>query len=160
MWLENNKINFILVSSAHVLPKGTTCILVPLYTHHIHELYPNPWSFNPENFNPENVKKRHKYSFIPFSGGPRSCLGNTIIFCYKEHYHLNRNQFITGSKYAMLSMKILISTFLQNFSIHTDTKLSDIKLKLDLLIRSAHGYPVTIRRRDKIPTYKRNQRVS
>uniref|UniRef100_A0A2S2Q055 Cytochrome p450 n=1 Tax=Sipha flava TaxID=143950 RepID=A0A2S2Q055_9HEMI len=124
-----------IVSCPDVVPKGTTCILAPLYTHHIPELYPNPWSFKPENFNPENVEKRHKYSFIPFSSGPRNCL---------------------GSKYAMLSMKILISTFLQNFSVYTDTKISDIKFKLDLLMRSANGYPVTIRRRDRRPTYKRN----
>jgi len=49
-------------------------------THHSPDLYPNPWSFNPENFSPENVAKRHKYSFIPFSGGPRGCIG-IVIFC-------------------------------------------------------------------------------
>ncbi|XP_015366846.1 PREDICTED: cytochrome P450 4g15-like [Diuraphis noxia] len=92
-------------------------------------------TFNPENFSPENVAKRHKYSFIAFSGGPRSCI---------------------GSKYAMLSMKVTLSTFLRYFSVHTDIKLTDIKLKVDLLIRSVHGYPVTIRPRDKRPTCKRN----
>lgn len=44
-------------------------------THHLPELYPNPWSFNPDNFDPENVNKRHKFSFIAFSGGPRGCIG-------------------------------------------------------------------------------------
>lgn len=122
-------------SDNHVLPKGTTCVIAPICTHHLPELYPNPWSFNPDNFNPENVAKRHKYSFIAFSGGPRGCI---------------------GSKYAMLSMKVLVSTFLRNYSVHTDFKLSDIKLKLDLLMRSARGYPVTIRTRDRRPTYKRN----
>lgn len=57
----------------------------------------------------------------------------------------------------MLSMKVLMSTFLRNYSVHTDIKLSDIKLKLDLLMRSVHGYPVTIRTRDRRPTYKRSQ---
>lgn len=54
-------------------------------------------------------------------------------------------------------MKVLMSTFLRNYSVHTDIKLSDIKLKLDLLMRSVHGYPVTIRARDRRPTYKRSQ---
>lgn len=58
----------------------------------------------------------------------------------------------------MLSMKVLISTFLRDFSIHTDFKITDIKLKLDLLMRSVHGYPVTIRPRDRRPTYKRNNK--
>lgn len=56
----------------------------------------------------------------------------------------------------MLSMKVLVSTFLRNFSVHTDIKLNDIKLKLDLLMRSVNGYPVTIRPRIRIPTHKRN----
>ncbi|KAF0760023.1 cytochrome P450 4C1-like [Aphis craccivora] len=121
-------------SGDHKLPKGTTCIISPICTHHIPELYPDPWSYNPDNFDAENVNKRHKYSFIAFSGGPRGCL---------------------GSKYAMLSMKVLVSTFLRNYSVHTDIKLSDIKLKLDLLMRSANGYPVTIQPRDRRPTYKK-----
>jgi len=54
-----------------------------------------------------------------------------------------------GSKYAMLSMKVLVSTFLRNFSVHTDYTFDDIKLKLDLLLRSANGYPVTIRTRTR-----------
>ncbi|CAI6359143.1 unnamed protein product [Macrosiphum euphorbiae] len=124
-------------SNDYVLPKGTTCVISPIATHHSPELYPNPWSFNPENFSPENVAKRHRYSFIAFSGGPRGCI---------------------GSKYAMLSMKVTVSTFLRHFSVHTDIKLTDIKLKIDLLMRSVHGYPVTIRPRDKRPTYyMRNQ---
>jgi len=56
----------------------------------------------------------------------------------------------------MLSMKVLVSTFLRNFSVHTDIKLNDIKLKIDLLMRSVNGYPVTIRPRIRIPTHKRN----
>lgn len=60
----------------------------------------------------------------------------------------------------MLSMKVLISTFLRNFSVHTDWKLNDIELKLDLLMRSAKGYPVTIKPRDRRPTYKRNPKQS
>ncbi|XP_001951034.3 cytochrome P450 4C1 [Acyrthosiphon pisum] len=126
-------------SGDHTLPKGTTCIISPICTHHIPELYPNPWSFNPDNFDAENVSKRHKFSFIAFSGGPRGCI---------------------GSKYAMLSMKVLVSTFLRNYSVHTNVKLSDIKLKLDLLMRSANGYPVTIRPRDRRPTYKKNTHCS
>lgn len=77
---------------------------------------------------------------------------NTIIYLTDNRIQLQ----FTGSKYAMLSMKVLVSTFLRNFSVHTDIKLSDIKLKLDLLMRSAHGYPVSIQSRNRRPTYKQN----
>ncbi|XP_022166735.1 cytochrome P450 4C1-like [Myzus persicae] len=127
-----------IVSDGHVLPKGTTCVISILGTHHYSELYPNPWTFNPENFNPENIANRHKYSFIAFSGGPRGCI---------------------GSKYAMLSMKVAMSTFLRNYSVQTHYTFDDIKLKLDLLLRSASGYPVNIQQRDRRPTYIRNKKL-
>lgn len=62
-----------------VLPKGTTCILAPLQTHYLSDLYPNPSEFDPERFSEENVAKRHKYSFLPFSGGPRGCIGELVV---------------------------------------------------------------------------------
>lgn len=76
---------FIIASGGYVLPKGTTCIIAPIATHHIPELYPNSWTFNPDNFSQENVSKRHKFSLIAFSGGPRGCIGmintfNPLIF--------------------------------------------------------------------------------
>lgn len=124
-----------IISGNHVLPKGTTCYIAPLFIHRDCDLYPNPLNFNPENFSQENISKRHKYSFIAFSGGPRGCI---------------------GSKYAMLSMKVMMSTFLRNYSVHTSCTFNDIKLKLDLLLRSANGYPVTIQTRDRRPSYKLN----
>jgi len=57
----------------------------------------------------------------------------------------------------MLSMKVTLSTFLRNFSVHSDMKLTDIKLEIGIMMKSVHGYPVTIQPRDRRPTYKRNQ---
>lgn len=74
----NNCLFFFSLLANYTIPKGTTVIIPPIATHHLPELYPNPWSFNPNNFDPEQVAKRHKYSFIAFSGGPRGCIGK---FC-------------------------------------------------------------------------------
>lgn len=71
---------YFLVSKGYVLPKGTTCVICPIGTHHIPELYPNSWTFNPDNFSQENVSKRHKFSLIAFSGGPRGCIGEISTF--------------------------------------------------------------------------------
>lgn len=69
-------------------------------------------------------------------------------------------QYTLGMKYAMTSMKLLVSDVLRNFSVHTNVKLSEIKLKMnDAFTRKVGGYPITIRPRDKRPSYLRNSQV-
>lgn len=43
--------------------------------HHNKDIYPEPLEWNPDNFSPEKVATRHKSSFLPFSTGPRGCIG-------------------------------------------------------------------------------------
>lgn len=120
--------------SKYILPKDSNVIIPPVNTHHSEKYYPNPKVFNPDNFTPEAIASRHRYAFIAFSGGPRGCI---------------------GSKYAMLSMKVLISTLLRNYELRTDIKQEDIKLKVDLLMRSVNGYPVKLTTRDRRPSHVR-----
>ncbi|RZF47741.1 hypothetical protein LSTR_LSTR006005 [Laodelphax striatellus] len=116
--------------TSYTLPAGCTVALCPVALHMREDIYPEPEKYDPERFTAENIAKRHKYSFIPFSGGPRGCI---------------------GAKYAMLSMKTTVSTVLRNYSVHTTIKMEDIKLKVDLLMRSAIGYPVTLKPRVRKP---------
>jgi cytochrome P450 len=40
------------------------------------DFWPDAESFDPDRFAPEQAKDRHSWSFVPFSGGPRTCIGN------------------------------------------------------------------------------------
>lgn len=63
--------------SGYTIPKNAQ-LLVHIYDlHHSPDIYPNPEKFDPERFSPEEASKRHPFSFLAFSGGPRNCIGNT-----------------------------------------------------------------------------------
>lgn len=92
-------------------------------------IYPNPDVFNPDNFLPENTANRHYYAFVPFSAGPRSCVGR---------------------KYAMLKLKIVLSTILRNFRVKSDIKQSDFRLQADIILKRAEGFNIRLEPRTPV----------
>ncbi|XP_019060962.1 cytochrome P450 4A6 isoform X2 [Fukomys damarensis] len=57
----------------HFLPKGFVITLSIYALHHNPKVWPNPEVFDPSRFAPDSP--RHSHSFLPFSGGPRNCIG-------------------------------------------------------------------------------------
>lgn len=59
--------------------------MVILGIYHVHrnpKLWERPNEFFPEHFTAEAVSKRHVYAYLPFSAGPRRCIGKHIyIYC-------------------------------------------------------------------------------
>jgi cytochrome P450 len=57
------------------LPKGTM-VLANIYgVHHDPKYWDNPEEFRPSRFTKENQKKQQPFTYIPFGGGPRMCIG-------------------------------------------------------------------------------------
>ncbi|KZC12318.1 Cytochrome P450 4g1 [Dufourea novaeangliae] len=117
-----------LATNGYVLPKGCTVLIAPFKVHRLEEFYPNPEEFNPDNFLPERMQSRHYYSFIPFSAGPRSCVGR---------------------KYAILKLKVLLSTILRNYRILSDLTEKDFRLKVDIILKRVDGFRIKIEPRNK-----------
>uniref|UniRef100_A0A673C9C3 aromatase n=1 Tax=Sphaeramia orbicularis TaxID=375764 RepID=A0A673C9C3_9TELE len=64
-----------LLPGNRTVPKGVIC-LVSLYgTHHNPAVWSNPHEFYPLRFDPNNTSGRSASAFIPFSAGPRNCIG-------------------------------------------------------------------------------------
>nr|CAD7448371.1 unnamed protein product [Timema bartmani] len=59
----------------YTLPKGANVTIVNIIMHRDASLFPDPEKFDPERFSPENSQGRHPYQYVPFSAGPRNCIG-------------------------------------------------------------------------------------
>jgi cytochrome P450 len=57
------------------IPKGSLVFVVPWLLHRHRKLWELPDHFIPERFLPENAEKISKFSYVPFSIGPRICAG-------------------------------------------------------------------------------------
>ncbi|UMM37758.1 hypothetical protein L5515_009424 [Caenorhabditis briggsae] len=114
------------VIHGNFLPKGVRIILVPLVLQRNPLLFENPNVYDPENFSEEKMSSRHAYSDVPFSAGPRNCI---------------------GQKFAMMEEKAVISWFFRKYRISANVAFEDNKILPEIIMKSSLGFPVTITHR-------------
>ena len=76
------------------VPAGSELVMWIYMTHHDARWYPEPDAFKPERFEPDAIALRPKLSYLPFGGGPRSCI---------------------GAEFAMLEARLILATLAQYF---------------------------------------------
>jgi cytochrome P450 len=59
----------------YVVPAGSIVIMSPYVMHHDDRYFPDPFRFDPDRWTPEAKASRPQFSFFPFGGGPRRCIG-------------------------------------------------------------------------------------
>ncbi|XP_026485111.2 cytochrome P450 4C1-like [Vanessa tameamea] len=114
------------VLGGYTVPANTTCLIYIYDLHRRADLYPEPERFIPERFLPENCAKRHPFAYVPFSAGPRNCI---------------------GQKFAMMEMKTVMCALLRKFRVVPVTKPSDLVFKSDVVLRTVHPIYVQFRAR-------------
>lgn len=66
------------IIDGYIIPIGSTLIVSQYVTQRDPSLWVEPNQFKPERFEEEKIKNIHKYAFIPFGGGPRTCIGKNF----------------------------------------------------------------------------------
>jgi cytochrome P450 len=64
--------------SGYSIPAGSLVFLSPYVNHRLKTLWEEPERFDPLRFSPDRFNKLPKFSYFPFGGGQRLCLGKNF----------------------------------------------------------------------------------
>jgi len=64
----------------YLLPERSIVLMSQFVMHHDPRFFPDPHRFDPERWTPEAQAARPKFSYFPFGGGPRVCIGESFAW--------------------------------------------------------------------------------
>uniref|UniRef100_A0A8D8WYC2 Cytochrome P450 4c3 n=1 Tax=Cacopsylla melanoneura TaxID=428564 RepID=A0A8D8WYC2_9HEMI len=115
----------------HILAPDSTAAVMIYNIHRDPTYYTNPEVFDPERFSPEEILKRPVGAYIPFSYGPRDCV---------------------GKKYAMLQMKTIVSSVVSKYRVLPTpecNKMQDIRMEVRSTLKLLETCTIRLRRRSE-----------
>ncbi len=62
----------------HFVPGGTEIYISPYLIQRDPDLWEEPDCFDPDRFDPDRLQDRHRLAMLPFSAGPRNCIGEFL----------------------------------------------------------------------------------
>uniref|UniRef100_H2ZLS1 Uncharacterized protein n=1 Tax=Ciona savignyi TaxID=51511 RepID=H2ZLS1_CIOSA len=108
--------------------KGTTVLLSIIGVQRSVLFWKHPQKFNPDRFTPESASMQNNHAFIPFSAGPRNCIG--------QHF-------------AMNEMRVVLSKMLRTFRFSIDPNHKIVPCH-EIIYRSRGGIHLIVEPRTSV----------
>ncbi|CAI5663565.1 unnamed protein product [Oreochromis niloticus] len=105
------------------VPAGSVVGISVYGIHRNASVWENPNVFDPLRFLPENIAKRSPHAFVPFSAGPRNCI---------------------GQNFAMNEMKVVTALTLKRYQLIAEPTMKP-KIIPRLVLRSLNGIHIKIK---------------
>ena len=116
------------------IPKDATVGVAPYALHRSPALWDDPEGFDPTRFEPHAKEVRHKHAYIPFGGGPRTCIGNV---------------------FALTEATLVLAKIVQRFRLEATRPL---ELDAMVTLRPKGGLPMELRERTSRQAPERSRR--
>jgi len=114
----------------YVLPAGSIVLMSPWVMHHDERFYPDHNRFDPERWTPEAREARPKFSYFPFGGGPRVCI---------------------GEQFAWMEGVLLIATLAQRWKLSL-AEGQRVEPRAMITLRPRYGMAMLVERREAFAT--------
>jgi cytochrome P450 len=103
------------------IPRGSMVIVYVYGAHHAPRYWENPENFDTERFTKASEKARTPFTYLPFGGGPRGCI---------------------GGNYAMLQILMILSDLLRKYDFQLAPGQT-IEARPMVILRPKHGIRMT-----------------
>ncbi|CRL05138.1 CLUMA_CG018015, isoform A [Clunio marinus] len=110
------------------IPKDTNVNVAAFFLGRNPDIFSDPLKFDPLRFDAEtNNEKNNPYAYVPFSAGPRNCI---------------------GQKFAMLEMKSIVAKIIRNFKLSVTKENEKLELIAELVLRPVNGVKLRVQKRN------------
>jgi cytochrome P450 len=118
------------VIGGHDISPGDTIVLGTYMVHHNPNYWDHPDRFDPDRFGAERAKGRVPYSYLPFGGGKRACIGSAM---------------------SQVEAALALSLFLRDFEFEY-ARDEPPRISLTVTLSPKQGLPLRIRPRPQTGT--------
>ncbi len=115
----------------YTVPAGSIILMSPWVMHHDERYYPDAFTFDPERWTPASREARPKFSYFPFGGGPRVCI---------------------GEGFAWMEGVLLIATIAQRWRMRL-AEGEKVEPRPMITLRPRRGIRMTLERRDAVVSH-------
>jgi cytochrome P450 len=109
----------------YTLPAGSLVLISQYVMHHDERYYPDPHRYDPERWSPEARQSRPQFTYFPFGGGPRRCIGEGL---------------------AMLEGVLMIATLANRWRMRLATT-RPVRTQTSIVLRPKDGMPMRLEHR-------------
>ena len=114
------------LANKYVIPSGSVLIISQYLVHHDSRYFSQPDQFYPERWTPEFRSSIPRFSYFPFGGGSRSCIGEPL---------------------AWMEGIIVLATIIKKWKITLEENMKHIELRPLVTLRPKYGIRVRLHKR-------------